>query len=124
LTAKMAPKMKRARRWVLLWAQDSVCPACGGYLDPTSHPLGPDFPTLDHVMPRAIKGGNGIENLLVKHRRCNETRGARPPTHRDFKAQMVTTRRLVERPKDWLEAKALVMDAHWRRVEKREERAA
>src|SRR5690606_29241704 len=32
--------------------------------------------TLDHVLPRSRGGRNGIENLRLAHKCCNEKRGA------------------------------------------------
>lgn len=37
----------------------------------------PDHPTLDHVVPRSLRGVNALTNLLLAHSRCNHRRGAR-----------------------------------------------
>lgn len=122
MTAQIDRRSRRSRRWLLLWAQDGICPGCGGYMSPNAAPLSRGFPTLDHITPRAQQGDNRIENLLVKHRRCNERRGDAPAKPRDYQMLAKVQARFAEpgRPTNWIEAKELVMAAHVRRFEKSE----
>jgi len=35
-------------------------------------------PTLDHILPQALGGGNEIENLQAYHAKCNSKKGSNP----------------------------------------------
>lgn len=63
-------------------AQLGICPYCGthmptvGALNNSDHPW---FPTIDHVMPKIMGGGN-YRNQLLCHFQCNHRKAHRPPT--------------------------------------------
>jgi 5-methylcytosine-specific restriction endonuclease McrA len=72
----------RAQRRALRSAQRSICAGCGEHL-PSARRVKrhhPDYPTFDHFVPRSQGGGRTLDNGLLKHRRCNQARGNRPPT--------------------------------------------
>jgi 5-methylcytosine-specific restriction endonuclease McrA len=50
-------------------------------------PLGPEYPTLDHVTPHSQGGEAKLRNLLLKHRACNDARRNAPPTEADLQWQ-------------------------------------
>lgn len=109
--AKLAGKDKRVKRWMLIWAQHGLCP-CGDLVSvevDTFHPL---FPSLDHIRPWAHGGGNGIDNLIVKHRRCNDARRAKPASQADLDMQAYVAKRLAQpdRPRSMKEARARYLD--------------
>ena len=82
----------RKRQWkrILHVAQDDTCAGCGQKFGlKIRAPYSPLYPTLDHVQARAARGPNKIENLLLKHRRCNEARADAPPTGCDLLWQQV-----------------------------------
>lgn len=49
-------------------AQGRVCHLCGM----------PGADSIDHVLPRALGGDDGLNNLRPAHSRCNSARGATP----------------------------------------------
>jgi hypothetical protein len=111
----MSGPIKRRRRWVLLWAQRCICPACDGVLNPSAKKLGPDYPTLDHMVPQHRFGANAMSNLLVKHRRCNEARAdSLEISEADRLMLALVAERLTQRPTTWRECRHLVLTTSWR----------
>lgn len=93
-----ANSRKARKRWLLIWAQEGRCAACGGMVRVDAPRLHQDEPTLDHVIPKADGGPDALSNLLVKHRRCNERRADRSPTQLDFQWLSTVQARLPDRP--------------------------
>lgn len=86
---------KRAWREILRIAQLDICAGCGQPFG--RKPRGvysPYFPTLDHVLPRSCGGHHSLNNLLLKHRKCNEERKDTPATGCDILWQAVVDVRL------------------------------
>lgn len=57
------------------------CAICGGALDYTLPHTDPMSYQLDHLVPVALGGKDGISNSRPSHRTCNRTKGAKlvPP---------------------------------------------
>ena len=96
-------KRRAAQRRALRWAQCDLCAACGAFLPsgkrlPRHHP---DSPTFDHVIARSKGGGRTLTNGLLKHQRCNQQRGQRPPTGCDLLWLDLVQSRLVGRPRSF-----------------------
>ena len=52
------------------------CALCGGLLAPREmDKMAPMARTIDHIVPKAMGGGDEISNLRVAHRKCNAARG-------------------------------------------------
>lgn len=96
--SKLGGPDKYRRRWALMWAQAGQCAACDKLMDPDGDPLGPDYPTLDHVYSFSRGGAHAVANLLLKHRRCNEARGDAWPTRKDIDWLAKVQERLPNRP--------------------------
>lgn len=75
-------QMRHCQRMILHWAQNGLCAGCGRPVGLSSR--GPKsratYPTFDHFVPKSRGGGRVLINGLLKHRRCNEGRGDRPPS--------------------------------------------
>lgn len=58
------------------------CQLCGENVDQNlewlQYEWQPDYPTLDHIMPRSRGGSNDDDNLRLAHMGCNSLRGANP----------------------------------------------
>jgi 5-methylcytosine-specific restriction endonuclease McrA len=70
----------RWQRVTKLAARDGMnCSICGERLDrsvrDSHHPM---YITFDHKNPRAKGGSDGLDNLRLAHRSCNELRGTDP----------------------------------------------
>ncbi len=96
-------KQRASQRRALRWAQNDVCAGCGGFVP--SHrrlkPYHPDYPTFDHVIARNHGGGRTLDNGLLKHLRCNQTRGNRRPTGCDLIWHDLVQARLSGRPRSF-----------------------
>lgn len=71
---------KRKRPWRTLATQVHArdrftCWLCGEGTSPTWSKSDPLSPTLDHVIPRSMGGGDSIDNLRTAHWVCNSVRG-------------------------------------------------
>lgn len=63
---------------VAIYERDGgVCQLCSEPVDFDAHVMSADAPTLDHVLPRSLGGGDEPENLRLACRACNVTRGNR-----------------------------------------------
>lgn len=67
-------------------AQGGFCAGCGRPVSlqedaPANSPL---QPTFDHYDPACLGGPRNVRNGLLKHRRCNERRGAQLPNGCDM----------------------------------------
>ncbi len=36
---------------------------------------GPDYPAIDHIVPKSVGGSDDLSNLRTAHHRCNTERG-------------------------------------------------
>lgn len=75
-------RQRRAVRAALVARDGNLCHLCGGPVNlelPPEHELGP---TIDHVRPRALGGGDGLDNLKLAHKRCNQDRDVKPVRER------------------------------------------
>lgn len=52
---------------------------CARGVDPEEPAGSPWAASVDHVVPRALKGDNAAANRRLAHRRCNSRRGSRIP---------------------------------------------
>lgn len=98
-STKQAAGQLRALRW----AQRSLCAGCGDRV-PSAQRLrrhDPAYPTFDHVVARSAGGGRTLANGLLKHLRCNQGRGDRPPTGCDLIWQALVVARLAHRPRSF-----------------------
>ena len=96
-------RQSQAQRRALRWAQQSLCAGCGRHL-PSVRRLKrhhPDYPTFDHVQLKSVGGGRTLNNGLLKHQRCNQARGARPPSGCDIIWLTAVIERLRKRPKSF-----------------------
>lgn len=96
VSARLKGSWKREAKVLLMWAQGGVCAHCERPFPETFAPNAQDSPTIDHVLPRCIGGGNGLANLLLKHRSCNMESGSRPPSARDRKWQAVVQEKIAK----------------------------
>jgi len=62
------------KRWKLWKAQGGECPLCLRSIRWNAQ-IADEQPTLDHIIPKKIGGGNEITNLRVVHALCNARRG-------------------------------------------------
>lgn len=94
---------RAAQRRALRWAQADICAGCGAHLPSGKRlpPLHPCFPTFDHVIPRSKGGERTLANGLLKHQRCNQERGHKPPTGCDLVWLDLVRTRLAGRPRSF-----------------------
>lgn len=70
---------------VRLWqAQNGLCYICGskfppGWLSRDFVEINGLYPSLDHVVPRALGGSTDWTNTLLAHTKCNSLKGSRKP---------------------------------------------
>lgn len=67
------------KRTALFKAQGGRCFWCQQPMVLGGRQNRPEFATLDHVIPKAHGGRNTWQNLVCACRRCNSTRGTKPP---------------------------------------------
>ena len=65
---------KRRFREDLLERDGDCCFFCGWKLAFQVPQYHPDEPTIEHLVERVHGGGNGLLNLCLAHRKCNEAR--------------------------------------------------
>lgn len=59
------------------WGQQAwVCQLCGGSIDQAAPPGSPWSWSKDHILPRALGGGNDLANLQPAHLLHNKQKGA------------------------------------------------
>ena len=74
----MGARNRRRRRARLYEMQGGLCAICGGPMPAPGTRRGHKRPaTLDHKIPFSWGGSNGLWNLQLAHRRCNERKGDR-----------------------------------------------
>ena len=88
---------RRAIKWRRMWTQEARC-VCGRDLNPELPPLHPDEPTIDHVFAHSLKRFHGQNVTVVMHRRCNETKGQRPPNSHELEFAARSLDRLALAP--------------------------
>lgn len=84
---KIKNRVEKVRK---LYARDGRrCYWCGRVMLPLHELDGfkgpkfpPEFPTIDHLVPRSHRGGNALSNLVVACPPCNHARGNDPTTVR------------------------------------------
>lgn len=72
----MATPFQR-RQWAILlaWEHGATCQLCGGPVAVWTYGQETDAAcTLDHIQPWIYGGPNGIENMQLAHRLCNQRR--------------------------------------------------
>lgn len=70
---------KPSQLLVLVRKYKSRCVYCDQRVSmalPEAHPL---RATRDHLLPRSLGGSNGLSNLVLACRNCNQTRGNQKP---------------------------------------------
>lgn len=79
MSARTGKSERLKARKLLFKRYAGICALCGA---PMSHPgsvygratMG-QFPTLDHIHPKALGGSNDLSNLRLVHQGCNVIRG-------------------------------------------------
>jgi hypothetical protein len=76
----------RKQLGILHRAQGGLCAGCGetASLDDEVPANSPLQPTFDHYDPACFGGARTVRNGLLKHRHCNERRGAQLPNGCDM----------------------------------------
>lgn len=83
--AKAAGKpVRRGGSWIsrrdrsYIYMRDNFCcQLCGARVTLEADYMDALAPTIDHIVPKALGGGDEIENLRLACRQCNSSRGAR-----------------------------------------------
>lgn len=92
--SRMQRRRLRFKRRLIV-AQEGLCAGCATGISLGDHgPRDCRKATLDHVVPRAKGGGDGLFNMLLKHKPCNEARGSTDPTGCDRIWQMAVHARM------------------------------
>lgn len=68
-------RIAESRRLAIYERDGWVCQICHEPVDRDGEPTGAWFPSLDHVTPRSLGGGDDDDNLRLAHRWCNSVRG-------------------------------------------------
>ena len=74
-------KNMRTREWrirTLLRKQRGLCYVCKEPLSIKDHE-GPDYATIEHVIPLSKGGKDDLSNLAVSHQKCNTQKGNKVP---------------------------------------------
>ena len=69
--------IKESARVAIYERDNGVCQICFDAVDFGAEYMDSLAPTLDHILPRALGGGDEPLNLRLAHRFCNCSRGAR-----------------------------------------------
>lgn len=68
-------RISDARRLAIYERDGWACQICHEPVDRAAEPTGAWFPSLDHITPRSLGGGDDDNNLRLAHRWCNSVRG-------------------------------------------------
>lgn len=68
-------KIARSTRLAIYASAGWLCSLCGCPVRPDEHSNHPRYPTLDHILPRALGGSDEPSNLRLACRQCNTLRG-------------------------------------------------
>jgi 5-methylcytosine-specific restriction endonuclease McrA len=63
------------KRLILFRRQGARCAICGTPMKLRGGDSEDMAATLDHIIPKSRRGGNGLTNLRATHRKCNRERG-------------------------------------------------
>jgi 5-methylcytosine-specific restriction endonuclease McrA len=74
LTSRQKREIVRARDGDYCWYE--YCEVGDEPIDFSLDPDDPLSPSLDHTIPRAAGGSNGVKNMRVMHRICNHKKAA------------------------------------------------
>lgn len=95
----------RSLRKQLFHAQKGVCFICGGEKGEMewARPSLPASlqPTIDHVIPKALRGYDGPGNILCAHSGCNNDKGDRWPTGCELIWLLQVNVQLGFKPQEW-----------------------
>ena len=72
---RIAFKIAKSARLAIYEAAGWACSLCKCPTRPDEDSNHPRYPTLDHVQPRSLGGGDELENLRLACRQCNTLRG-------------------------------------------------
>lgn len=65
-------------KWQVAAVHGTACYVCGGPIDMGRAYPDPLSPSVEHVIPRSLGGGDDLAGLRLSHLHCNTSRGARP----------------------------------------------
>ena len=72
---RIAFKIAKSARLAIYEAAGWACSLCKCPTRPDEDSNHPRYPTLDHIQPRSLGGGDELENLRLACRQCNTLRG-------------------------------------------------
>ena len=72
----MSNLSNREKKEVVRVRDGDDCKGCDELIDFSLPPNDPDSASLDHRIPRAAGGSNGLKNLQLMHLRCNQEKAA------------------------------------------------
>lgn len=99
-TARQSQALMR----VLIKAQTGICTGCGKPLPDDMAQRGvkrDDRLSVDHTVPRAKGGRNGLGNLTIMHMLCNEMKGDDTPTGCELIWLLAVNCRIGVEPMRW-----------------------
>lgn len=71
---RLNSRRRKTKRKKLRERDGDLCWICRRAMDFKGSAVGPEFATIDHVLPRSQGGSHDIDNLRLAHRRCNLAR--------------------------------------------------
>jgi len=74
IRSKLNSRRRETKRKKLRERDGDHCWICRQPMDFKGSAIGPEFATIDHVVPRSQGGSHDIGNLRLAHRRCNLAR--------------------------------------------------
>jgi 5-methylcytosine-specific restriction endonuclease McrA len=82
--------------------QGSVCALCGLTVRRGQWSgMGRELGTIDHVVPRSLKGHEGFGNIVLAHRGCNNDKADRLPTGCELIWLLAVNARARVEPRVW-----------------------